>query len=323
MDSTVKVCLFSFLIGFATAAIDPGCQFVGEFCDPEDSQADLFKLSDLAVDMATATDECYDECNLQKADPTSPCLSFTVRQVGLRPPTCYLLRSACVLNSADACLGSMPDPSCVSGPSDCASFAPTLCPKVEALDGDYARWQCQDINTDPINPYKEEVPEGTVCYQTCSSWVSEEGVDGPPGQLVSTCDAGVWTAPVNSDPSIIDGALFYPAFPDGIAYPPPDAIAADALPCGCQPLEVQWPYDGPGVDPLTQIWYDPNREEAAEFICETTVNMDNLDYKIETTNTCVLYCDDHYVATATCLDGEWTGNPEWGFWCYEEPEAIA
>jgi len=322
MDSTVKVCLFSFFIGFASAQIDPNCAFVGEFCDPEDSQADPFTLSDQATDIPKAVDECYNECFAQKDDVMSPCLSFTVRQTGLRPPTCFLLRSACVLNSADACLSSNPA-SCVSGPSDCTNFVETLCPKVVAADGDYARWQCLDINTGPINPYNADVPEGTVCYQTCSSWVNADGVDGPPGQLISVCQTdGTWSPTISSDPSATDGALFYPPFPVGeTTYPTPDALAAEALPCGCQPLEVKWLY-GPGVDPSTQFYYDPNREEAAEFICETPIDMSSNEYKIETTNTCVLYCDDHYVATAKCLDGEWSGNPEWGFWCYEEPVAL-
>ena len=156
----------------------------------------------------------------------------------------------------------------------------------------------------------------------CSSWLSAEDAADPQGQLVSTCEGGVWTPTKSSNPNDADGALFYPEYPDGSTYPTPNAAAATTLPCGCQPLNVQWPY-GPVDDGTTQVWYDPNREEAAEFICETTVNMANKDYMIVTTNTCVLYCDDHYVATATCLDGEWSGNPEWGFWCYEEPIAIA
>ena len=164
MDSTVKVCLFSILIGFASAAIDADCQFVGEFCDPKDSQADPFTLSDAATDMATAIDECYDQCNLEKA-AASPCLSFTVRKTGNRPPGCFLLRSDCVLNSADACLSSDPV-SCASGPSDCNNYTPVDCDPVVAQDGDYALWQCQDSNRDDINPYIERPPEGTVCYQT-------------------------------------------------------------------------------------------------------------------------------------------------------------
>ena len=43
------------------------------------------------------------------------------------------------------------------------------------------------------------------------------------------------------------------------------------------------------------------------------------EWAIEPDNTCKLFCDGHYVATAQCLDGFWTGNPEWGFWCYTEP----
>merc|ERR1711909_82717 len=60
-----------------------------------------------------------------------------------------------------------------------------------------------------------------------------------------------------------------------------------------------------------------------DFICDSEVDMSTNEYKIDTTNICVLYCDDHYVATAKCQNGEWLGNPEWGFWCYEEPTGLA
>ena len=116
--------------------------------------------------MATGIDECYDECLRQKTE-TIPCLGFTVRQTSIRPPTCFLLRSACVLNSVDDCLSTLPDASCASGPTDCTDLpAPVVCPKAVPVTGDSAIWQCQDYNTDPINPYTEDPPVGTVCYQT-------------------------------------------------------------------------------------------------------------------------------------------------------------
>ena len=40
---------------------------------------------------------------------------------------------------------------------------------------------------------------------------------------------------------------------------------------------------------------------------------------MEPDNYCSLYCDDFFVAHAQCLAGEWTGQPELGFWCYTEP----
>eukprot|EP00090_Calanus_glacialis_P033158 TRINITY_DN54_c0_g1_i1.p1 TRINITY_DN54_c0_g1~~TRINITY_DN54_c0_g1_i1.p1 ORF type:complete len:333 (+),score=53.47 TRINITY_DN54_c0_g1_i1:25-999(+) len=324
MDSTVKVCLFSIFIGFASAQIDDACKakFDGEFCDPTESTNTPITLAEGRT-MPDAMNDCYDACFADKDLVEGlKCLAFTVRKTGFRPPVCYLLTSPCVLDSTEACLSSDPV-SCASGPSDCTNYTPVDCDPVVAQDGDYALWQCQDSNRDDINPYIERPPEGTVCYQTCSSWLSAEDVADPQGQLVSTCEGGAWSPAKSTDATASDGQLFYPGFPDdGTTYPTPDAAVGAALPCGCQPLNVQWPY-GPVADPATQVWYDPNREEAAEFICETTVNMANKDYMIVTTNTCVLYCDDHYVATATCLDGQWSGNPEWGFWCYEEPIAIA
>jgi len=321
MDSAVKVCLFSILIGFASAQIDDACKakFDGEFCDPTKSANTPITLAE-GISMTDAMNGCYDLCfaNKDLVDGLK-CLAFTVRETGFRPPVCYLLTSPCVLNSDESCLKTVP-PSCASGPSDCDTFVPVDCDPVVAQDGDYALWQCQDTTTADINPYIERPPEGTVCYQTCASWVNKEGIAGPPGQLVSTCEGGVWSPALSTDPTATEGALSYPSLPESGAYPKPDAIVGAALPCGCQPLHVQWLFgaeDG--------FYYDPNTEEAAEFICETPVISDPLlkDYIIQTDNTCVLYCDDHYVATAKCLDGEWTGKPEWGFWCYEEPIAIA
>ena len=67
-------------------------------------------------------------------------------------------------------------------------------------------------------------------------------------------------------------------------------------------------------------WYDPNAEEAANFICTAAaVDTSDGDYIITAPNKCMFYCDEYYVATVECLDGEWTGNPELGFWCYDEP----
>ena len=119
--------------------------------------------------------------------------------------------------------------------------------------------------------------------------------------------------------------------------------------CSCRPLELQWPYNLPSDttdDSEPRVYYDPNREEAAKFYCKDqniyTGNgvvlvilflsffrkkgtnifwKHNTDVycKVEPDNYCSLYCDDFFVAHAQCLDGEWTGQPELGFWCYTEP----
>ena len=100
-------------------------------------------------------------------------------------------------------------------------------------------------------------------------------------------------------------------------YPKPDAKEATALQCDCQALQVKW--GGPSNE---EFFYDPNAEDAAEFICTEDVPTDAGEYIIQTDNLCVLYCDRQYVTTATCVSGKWTGQPEWGFWCYAEPTAL-
>jgi len=201
---------------------------------------------------------------------------------------------------------------CKSGPSDCAD-PPVTCPVVAALTEGFVRWQCVDINYEPINPYVEPPPAGTTCFQTCPSW---ESLNGGPANLESEClPTGAWSDVQNSD----GGEMAYPSYVDaGVSdsYPKPDEANTEvALTCGCPALELKWPYEDEAG-----VWYDPNTEEAAEFICSTPVVPGDLgEYLIVTDNTCVLYCDDHYVATAKCLNGAWSGNPEWGFWCYEEP----
>jgi len=308
MDSAVTAILLASFLASASAQWTPECALQDAFCDPEDAQFDEVALSDPSIDLPTAAGECYDLCFAQKDELVSPCMDFTVIKLGFRPAKCYLLREPCIKNLVDDCIGLG---KCVSGPNDCAE-PPATCPVVAALGEGFSRWQCVNINADPINPYVDEPPAGTICYQTCPSW---EDMNGDSARLVSECGVdGAWSEAQN-----FDGQLAYPSYPDGASsYPTPDAMEADALPCGCPPLEVKWQYEDPAG-----FYYDPNTEPAADFICDTPVDTEGLTtYKIETTNTCVLYCDDHYVATAKCQNGEWLGNPEWGFWCYEEPTAI-
>ena len=113
---------------------------------------------------------------------------------------------------------------------------------------------------------------------------------------------GTWTAPENIDGTTIT----YPA--DALKDP-----SETPLPCGCESLEIRWPYQPDGYS------YDPNDEEGTDFICDQPLDEAAGVYSIGPNNYCKLFCDEHYVATAQCLDGQWTGNPEWGFWCYTEP----
>jgi len=316
MDSSVTAILLASFLASASSQFD--CPLVDSFCDPEDAQYDLGELTgDNLLPTATATDaseECYNLCNAESGPAADPkCEDFTVLKIGNRPPKCYLLREPCITNIHDDCIAKG---NCISGPNDCTEV-PQTCPVVASLPEGFSRWQCVDINMEPINPYSVQPPVGTICYQTCPSWTDASGNSA---RLVSVCEegasVGAWSEALN-----VDGQeLAYPKYPmDGTfdtSYPTPDMDQDSAMACGCEPLEVRWPYEGGD-------YYDPNAEPAADFICNTEVDISTNEYKIDTTNVCVLYCDDHYVATAKCQNGEWLGNPEWGFWCYEEPTALA
>merc|ERR1711892_951105 len=305
MDSAVKASLLATLIACASAQWTPECKFVDSFCDPESVQYETWPTTGSTVEDVAA--ECYAECNTQTTS-VGTCEAFTVIQTGARPAKCLLLNEPCVENILDDCIAQ---DKCVSGPNDC-SIPPAACPVVPALAEGFVRWQCVDINYQPINPYGDMPPEGTTCFQTCPSWESADETGA--ARLQSVCqDDSPWSEAQNWD----GAEMAYPLYPDTMSsYPTPETIDVDkALTCGCPALEVKWPYEDPAG-----AWYDPNTEDAAEFICDNPVEIGvGGEYLIETANTCVLYCDDHYVATAKCLNGAWSGNPEWGFWCYEQP----
>ena len=157
---------------------------------------------------------------------------------------------------------------------------------------------------------------------SCPAWTTV--TDGSLAQMSSTCKSdGTWSE------TETNGDLNYPPLAGGLTYPAPDALADTALTCGCETLPITWdptPLDTENGDNFP---YDPNAEDAAEFICTADIQKFDIDgitpidgeFEMKTGNTCVLYCDEHYVATASCVDGQWTGNPEFGFWCYAEPQA--
>merc|ERR1719435_229956 len=255
MDSSVTAIILASLLASVSSQWLNGCPLVDSFCDPEDAQYDLGTLTgDNLLPTATAADaaeECYNLCNAESAVDSVPrCEDFTVMKVGNRPPKCYLLREACMTNIVDDCIAKG---NCISGPNDC-SEVPQTCPVVASLPEGFSRWQCVDINMEPINPYTVEPPVGTICYQTCPSWTDSLG---NPARLVSECQEGASAGAWSPAQSVDNAELSYPPYPaDGVfdsSYPTPD----------------------------------------------------------------------HYVATAKCQNGEWLGNPEWGFWCYEEPTELA
>ena len=138
----------------------------------------------------------------------------------------------------------------------------------------------------------------------CNSWLT---TDLLAGHLTSSClTDGTWTA---TKPNKGDAL----SFPEG-PYPKPDD--PKPLSCDCQDLTLKWPPFPEGTS------YDPNDEEAATFICKERITMTDGKYTITTNNSCELYCNRHYVATAKCVKGNWTGQPHYGFWCYKEPTKL-
>merc|ERR1719228_1400387 len=311
MISTVTTGIFASLLSLTSAGpslrntpVGSDCWYSGYYCS---NTAGVASVPVEGADYAEKIEACYNLCNAKAADPDAPCLAFTLRKQRGQDQ-CYLLTEACEQDNTDICL-SKTEP-CTSGPADCVTYIPeeATCPMLTAFGGDYLNWNCY-LGATQINPYTDVLPLGTICKQTCPSWKSE-GVSGGQSQLESTCEiiAGIagWSDTVTHDN---EGILGFPA-----PYPKPDAIIDDAKPCSCLDLLLLWPDEN-------GFFYNPNTEEAADFICESDLESapDAGDWTIKAPNSCTLYCDQHYVATAECVDGEWTGNPEWGFWCYDEP----
>ena len=110
--------------------------------------------------------------------------------------------------------------------------------------------------------------------------------------------------------------LDFPAKPDGGEYPTP--ADEQGYSCGCKALDVVWPL-GENVLPADQFYYDPSAEKGTDFVCSQSIDTADGEFIIETDNSCILFCDSYLVADVRCLNGEWTGQPELGFWCYQEP----
>ena len=95
-----------------------------------------------------------------------------------------------------------------------------------------------------------------------------------------------------------------------------------------------------GCSTIGPVKYNPNNEEGAQFSCldrdESYFN--NPDWFVLTSSDqCQLFCNKGLYSSANnvarhkfhlladkaasfiCKDGKWTGEPERGFWCYQEP----
>merc|ERR1719348_1314374 len=289
---------------YGQAVVGPDCWNDGK-CNFEGKYESKSTIT--ATDMADAAEQCYDLCN-----GDDDCNFFTVNSFR-KIYTCYLL-ATCDENNEDFCLTQG---SCISGPTDCSVETPLKdCPAILETNtvAGKIHWQCTDKDGNPVNGYDDTAtikPE-TTCILRCESWEDKSGNDG---YLKSTCqDDGNWSPTTASDDNA-DG-LAFPAKPDGGEYVKPDGISEYA--CGCQPLDVMWPTD----NSETPWYYDPNFEEGADFVCDTPIEAHDGSgtYIIETGNVCILFCDSHLVATVQCVNGEWTGEPELGLWCYTEPQ---
>merc|ERR1712013_868335 len=87
---------------------------------------------------------------LQKNATTFAMLRVVRLQIqSARTSRCYLLREPCITNIHDDCIAKG---NCISGPNDCTEV-PQTCPVVASLPEGFSRWQCVDINMEPINPY--------------------------------------------------------------------------------------------------------------------------------------------------------------------------
>merc|ERR1711872_18188 len=277
----------------------------------------LIRTEPIDTNTATTFDdqvmECYDACGLEPS-----CTDFTLNTFRGNP-TCYLLNT-CTDNTDDICLEQG---TCKSGPADCTSEPEKKdCPAIASANTPTGNihWQCTDGDGSPFNGYTATaIKAESTCVLRCESWELKSGGEG---YLKSTCQSnGEWSDTVASDfDDTADAELAFPSFPDGqSAYPTP--AETQAFLCGCKSLPVQWPVEDPddSVDG-DQWWYDPNTEEGTDFVCDKPIEWKNGEYIIETDNKCLLFCDSHLVADVRCLNGEWTGQPELGFWCYQFPE---
>ena len=123
------------------------CTFREFFCNPTADDL-LYKIEE----SVTTAEECNAACKKNKS-----CKFFTFFNIR-RSPSCFLLRG-CQEKMSGCTVAS----NCVSGGKHwCGSESElTVCPKLKLKKGDKARWRCKGIN-----PYKEDIPQGTHCYAT-------------------------------------------------------------------------------------------------------------------------------------------------------------
>merc|ERR1719470_757942 len=284
-----------------------------------DTPAEGFEITDLQYTTAapTGTTEAPDNgktaCEHACRDSATGCTHFTWTNFR-GEPRCFLLTS-CKENKADQCLSADPQ-TCLSGPSTCDGGGSYInCPAIQDHGAEYIDWQCHDYFGAAVDGYAGEVAPGVTCVLSCDSWRALGSTLDQPieGHLKSTCQSdGTWSAtePYWGGSDGQGTTLQYPKPHERTGlYPTPTDATGLSLKCHCETLQLTWPFGGTD-------FYDPNTEAGTDFLC----NEDRTDPKhVEHGNTCAFFCDNYLTAVVRCWDGQWTGEPELGFWCKTEP----
>merc|ERR1711872_80607 len=195
-------------------------------------------------------------------------------------------RSSCaLLQSCGSTVSCGKEEYCAKGTSEgCQCPKLEYQPKVKDFSTVYSNWTC-----DENNPYISDIPPRTSCNVTCPSWKGDF--------VSSTClPNGEWSATTSSNGRTS-------------SFPTPDE--QPTFECGC-----------PDIGPFT---YNPNDESNTIFVCEgrpLTEFSKPGGWSLNHPDKCKLFCseDSKAVTTVYCEAGEWKGEPERGFWCYDKPE---
>jgi len=305
------------------------CTLMDMYCDPL-----VYQVGEEEVVAGDSWEGLLESCS-QACTDKQGCNFFTLLKIR-NGSSCSLL-SECSGIYYDVCLERS---SCSSGPKpeDClagsVTLAPPSCTPPTQHQPPFLQWQCTDSQGDILSPADTFLP-GTSCTLKCKRWTTQ---DLRPAYLVSECqDDGEWseTKVNNGDKNLLH--------PNEGPYPKPDTPANSLLPepleCLCLPLPIVWPPHPDKLDQAvqeawmsslpsgingdyTKLAYDPNQEEAAEFVCEKNITGSRVAgvLTLYSDAKCTLFCDKHLEAEVKCSNGEWTGNPEKGFYCFKLPE---
>ena len=235
---------------------------------------------------------CYNQCQVEQN-----CTDFTVHGVrgGFK---CYLLTNCDEKSANDACLAQE---TCNSGPKDCDVAANSNCDILQTPPPDTIPWECDS----DVNPYTQQVPDKTSCFLSCNAWL-DNNLDQ--ASIVSQCLGGVWQASVVHPDGISTTDIS--ALPDPL--PQPDD--QNQVDCGCANYNMEW------VNSATNntVDYDPNTLPGTDFLCTggdyMTDDGTDLKFVLKPGMTCRMFCDNYHIATMTCVNGLWTGEPELGAW---------